>query len=52
VNVCERRTPVEKTHIEQNIYPGITCILVGTMSTIQNITAKRLEGGEQSLENL
>jgi len=50
VNVCERRTPVEKTHIKLNIYPGIICILLMTMSAIQNITAKRLDGSEQSLE--
>lgn len=50
MNICERRTSVEKTHIKQNIYPGIICIPLMTMSTIQNITAKRLEGVGQSLE--
>ena len=50
MNVCERRPPVEKTHIKQNIYLGITCILLMTTSTIQNINAKTLESGEQSLE--
>jgi len=49
VNICGRSTPVEKTHITQNIYAGITCILLMTMSAIQNITVKRLDGSEQSL---
>jgi hypothetical protein len=49
VNICGRSIPVEKTHITQNIYPGIICILLKMMSAIQNITVKRLDGSEHSL---